>query len=233
MTRLIVSVRNHGESIEALKAGHVWIDVKNPALGSLGQAPGDELEAIAEKLNGSTVPVSAALGELRMLKEFPESWPWKRIRFAKVGLEGCRGSFWQNSARKVDQTLRDMGTRLVLGAYADCERAMSPDLHDCVEMAIELSMPAILIDTCYKDKGGLLDYITFDRLQKIMESAQRNGTAVALAGSLTKTSVQAVLNLRPDYIAARGAFCVGSDRMATIEYKKVKEWLDFLAVSSN
>lgn len=233
MTRLIVSVKTYEECIEALKGGNVWIDVKNPALGSLGQAPSDELIAISEKLNGSTVPLSAALGELRKLNEIPKNWPWKRIRFAKIGLEGCSGSVWQDSARKVDQILRALGSRLVLGAYADRARAMSPDLSDCVDMAIELSMPAILIDTFCKYGGGILDYITCDRLRDIIELVQGKGMAIALAGSLTKSSLKAVVALRPDYIAARGAFCIGSDRMATIEHSQVKDWVDFLAVSSN
>ena len=70
MTRLLVSVKDRNEAETARSAGVVWLDVKNPAAGSLGQASTGELLAIAQGLDQGIL-LSAALGELADLASLP------------------------------------------------------------------------------------------------------------------------------------------------------------------
>src|SRR5262245_41308145 len=92
--KLLVSVRSAEEALIALESGAAFIDVKEPALGSLGRAPRPVLLAVAARVQGGGVPgrepvVSAALGEL-MRSEPPDAFsPVGGISLYKLGLSGC------------------------------------------------------------------------------------------------------------------------------------------------
>src|SRR5438045_3353813 len=85
MTRLLISVRNAEEAQVALRGGADLIDVKEPALGSLGRASAAIWTQVAHSVHGQK-PSSAAMGELAADDDV---LPPNGFRYLKWGLRGC------------------------------------------------------------------------------------------------------------------------------------------------
>lgn len=233
MPRLIVSVKDSSEAIAALEVGVTWLDVKNPTAGSLGMAITNELSDISNLPSVRDWKLSAALGELAELEEVPKGWPWNRIEFAKVGMSKQADSHWGMKVDNLAREVKNLGSRLVIGAYADHRSAGSPSWKDCFEFAISRKMPAILIDTFRKDGLRLLDSIGLEEVEQAIGRARENSMHVALAGSLNLSSVKKLLNLEPSFFAARGAFCREGDRSGGFDSIIIKEWLSLVQNFSN
>jgi|LakMenEpi03Aug12_release.lakeMendotaPanAssembly.Ray.scaffolds.fasta_scaffold44826_4 uncharacterized protein (UPF0264 family) len=231
MTRLLVSVKDRNEAETARSAGVVWLDVKNPAAGSLGQASTGELLAIAQGLDQGIL-LSAALGELADLASLPVGWPWSRLNLVKVGLAGLDKAPWQAMIQTLNPKITELGTTLVLGAYADHERAHAPLPEDVLAFAIQAGMPALLIDTWCKDGTRLLDWLDSSRISELLRCAQNAGIALALAGSLDLESAQRLLPLHPAWLAVRGSVCKDGLRTDGIDPDRIKSWLHQLASSA-
>src|SRR5438045_2477000 len=100
MAGLLVSVRSAAEATAALDGGAALIDVKEPALGSLGRAA-DAVRAEVLAVLAGRVPMSVALGELR---DGDDRAPGlEGISFAKWGLAGCLELDWQGLLRQARQ----------------------------------------------------------------------------------------------------------------------------------
>ncbi len=228
MTRLLVSVKDRYEAETARSGGVVWLDVKNPAAGSLGQANGGELQAIAQGLDHNAL-LSAALGELGDLASLPMDWPWSRLNLVKVGLAGMVMSPWQAMVQALNLDITKLGTTLVLGAYADHERALAPAPEDVLAFAIQAGMPALLIDTWRKDGTRLPDWLDSGRLSKMLHCAKDAGIELALAGSLDLATAKRLLPLKPAWLAVRGSVCREGLRTDGIDPERVNYWLRELA----
>lgn len=233
MPRLIVSVKDSAEAHEALDVGVTWLDVKNPTAGSLGMAITNELSDISNLHSVQDWKLSAALGELAELVEIPKSWPWNRIEFVKVGMSKQVDSDWGVKLDNLAREVKNLGSRLVIGAYADHRSAYSPPWKDCLEFAISRKMPAFLIDTFRKDGVRLQDCIGLEEVKQAIGRARENSMQVALAGSLNLSSVKQLLNLEPSFFAARGAFCRAGDRSGGFDSTMIKEWLSVVQNFSN
>jgi len=233
MPQVIVSVKDSAEAHAALDVGVTWLDVKNPNAGSLGMAITNELSAISNLFSGKDLKLSAALGELAELVEIPKGWPWNRIEFVKVGMSKQADSHWGMKLDNLAREVRNLGSRLVIGAYADHRAAYSPPWKDCLEFAISRKMPAILVDTFCKNGLRLLDCLGIEEVKQAIEMARENSMQVALAGSLNLSSVKQLMRLEPSFFAARGAFCREGDRSGGFDSTIIKDWLSVVQNFSN
>lgn len=224
MTRLLVSVKNLHEAQTARAAGVVWLDVKDPDAGSLGQASSLELQSIAQDLDHGML-LSAALGELADLNSLPVDWPWPRLNLVKIGLAGMAHSSWPMRVAPIMEQVTQLGSTLVLGAYADHGRAMAPSPDDVLAFAIQAGMPALLIDTWCKDGTRLPDWLDSARISELLVRAKAAGIELALAGSLDSASAKRLLPLQPAWLAVRGAVCRKGVRTDGIDSDRVKWWL--------
>jgi uncharacterized protein (UPF0264 family) len=103
--RLLVSVRDAGEARAAITGGADIIDIKEPRRGSLGKADDEAIRDIVEtvRLMNQTMPISAALGELRDWDSTSTgpSLPGD-VGYLKLGLSHCsRDEHWQTRWRSV------------------------------------------------------------------------------------------------------------------------------------
>jgi uncharacterized protein (UPF0264 family) len=124
MTRLLVSVRDAAEAVDAVAAGADLIDIKEPRAGSLGAAAPETIAEIIRVVAGRR-PLSVALGELAT--GFVDSHLVAlEIQFAKLGLAGCatRATLAADWQRALSQLLT--GTAPVAVVYADWQRAEAP-----------------------------------------------------------------------------------------------------------
>jgi uncharacterized protein (UPF0264 family) len=232
MTQLLVSVRNAAEAEAALAGGAHVIDVKEPSRGSLGRADDATLAEVVRVVAGRR-PVSAALGELQDFAGWPESL--SHLHFVKWGWSGLR-SYSLHAAMAdcaLAQRLRELNPRCeaVAVAYADAQPADAPDAEDLFEYAMA-KRRVLLLDTSEKFGRTLLDWLDAATIGRIVERCRTAGVRVALAGSLGVDEVRALLPLRPDWFAVRGAACQGRHRNAGIDPGRVRQLVELLAECS-
>jgi uncharacterized protein (UPF0264 family) len=205
--------------------------VKEPFLGSLGMASLDEITAIA-KLNrseSSAIPLSVALGEVtdwlsrNQYPDLPEG-----ITFAKLGMNRCAlnenwRAEWMNVREEFERRSRSR-LNWVAVAYADVTEAMSPDIAEMVEAAVETRCAGLLIDTWTKDGRTLLDIIDEKVLTAIANECHASGLFFAIAGKLNRESLPVAAPIPADVIAIRSAACRGVDRTAEIDSRQITDF---------
>ncbi len=218
MAQLLVSVRNVKEAQAALAGGADWIDVKEPARGSLGRADDADVAAVRRFVNGRR-PISAALGELVHHARLPRD---ELPDLLKVGLAGAAALRWADELRLLRHALDRRGGSLIPATYADWRWAGAPPPLDVLRFASHASFPGLLIDTCRKDGLTLLDRCDRDELLCLCRQAHQGGLFLALAGSLKEADIAHVLPLGPDIIAVRGAACRDGCRDAQIDPERVQ-----------
>ena len=226
MTGLLVSVRNGAEAATALRGGATLIDVKEPRHGSLGRAPAERWQEVAQDVAGRA-PISVAWGELLQDAFAPSPVALAPVTYVKCGLAGC-GAL-QDWPRRWTVWLRQLPREIqpVAVAYADWERAVAPPPEEVLRWAARLGCRAILWDTHTKDGTCLLDHIPRTALHTLTNTARQQGLLVVLAGSLACHHVPTLLPFAPDYIAVRGAAC-GGDRQGVVRQHLVEQLVEAL-----
>ncbi len=234
MTKLLISVRDANEARIALLGGVDLIDIKEPRRGSLGAASLHAIQEIAHAV-GQQVPLSAALGELadwHAGSEEREALP-SQLAFAKFGLAGCAVlPDWQMRWRKAYASLRAESPAqdtpaAVAVAYADWIDALAPPPDHVLDLAIEQGAAALLLDTHGKRRGTILAHLSLAAVQAFIETAARHGILSVIAGSLGMPELRAILPLRPDYVAVRGAACNG-ERTGELDAVRVGALCEFV-----
>lgn len=228
MSGLLVSVRNTREARSALAGGAAIVDVKEPLHGSLGAADPQTVTEVARELRGQVL-LSVALGEI--LEQPEESSPVDLpagIEFAKFGLAGCATDpQWESKWVRLLRRLPDNVSRVAV-AYADWQRALSPDPRRVVSLGARHQCRAVLIDTYRKDSGSLLNHLPGDELTEIVNLGRQLGMLVVIAGSVDLPVIKRLAELQPDYFGVRGAVCHGS-RTGPLDPRRVRQLVDFLS----
>jgi (5-formylfuran-3-yl)methyl phosphate synthase len=227
--QLLVSVRDAREAIAAINGGAAIIDVKEPARGALGQADPEVINAIVREV-ADRRPISVALGEL---VEWNGNGPHivVGVSFAMVGLAGCTSQpDWKKRLLNL-RALIETGSAagLVAVAYADWQRANAPSVDEVFEFALIHRFPVLLVDTWRKDGTTLLDWLGKSELIELCEKVRASGMRVALAGSLDRSKIRSLRSVRPTWFAVRGAACMGGQRGARIDERRVKDLVESLA----
>ena len=219
MSRLLVRVRNAEEAQVAIAEGVDLIDIKEPDRGSLGAADVKTIRAIVEQVD-RRVPLSAALGELIEPLRLPLPLA-RELRYAKIGLAGCaRLPDWQDRwSREIERL--PPGVTPVAVAYADAKSARAPAAATILQFARQAGCGAILLDTCDKTAGSLLDCMAISELARFVDAARQRGLTCVLAGGLTLQEIPKVSSLDPDYIALRGAVCTAG-RAGRLDVRRLR-----------
>jgi len=227
MTQLLVSVRSATEAEAALRGGAALIDVKEPAYGSLGRAS-DSVIADVVRVAAGRRPISAALGEF--VDTFADNLPSckESLTYLKWGLSRYRDwkeGVWQDALGCLihDLAKQQPTPRIVVAAYADWQRAEAPAPRTVCSFTTAYPVGAFLLDTWKKDGSTLLDWLSLQEIEQLQECCRAAGVPVAWAGSLGPAEIRALLPLRPDWIAVRGAACKGRRRTSVIDENKVRQ----------
>jgi len=223
-TGLLVSVQSPAEALAALEAGADLIDVKDPSKGSLGRPHHETIAAILAAV-GDKIPVSAALGEWSENALTEACWHLELpLAYVKWGLAGYGNN--PGWGENLLETRRQVPahTEVVLVSYVDFEDANSPPPIELVKFAKRYRYSTFLFDTCYKDGSTLLDHMPIEQLKEFIESLKKSKIAVALGGSLKLDQVKQLKNLGANWLAVRGAVCVGGARDADLDTVRIKKW---------
>lgn len=213
---LLVSVRSAAEAREAVLGGASVIDVKEPGRGPLGMADPEVWQRVRDVVP-SRIPVSVALGDMRdwRARPAPSRSAFAGIRFRKMGLAG-EGAGWQERWSALRDAWGD-GPTWVAVIYADWERAKSPRPEAVIDLAAETACAGVLIDTWDKSLPCPLD----DSWMPIIRAIQNRVGLAVLAGGLDAEAIARMAHWAPDLFAARGAACLGGDRLGAIDAQRV------------
>jgi uncharacterized protein (UPF0264 family) len=202
--RLLVSVRDAREAQAAVRGGAAIVDAKEPRRGALGPVSARALAAIRAAVP-SGIPVSAALGDAAAERAVPRG-----AAYVKVGLRDVGGARRARSlVHRVAQRAIEAGAELVLVAYADASRAGSLPPLAVPDIAATAGARGVLLDTRFKDRGGLFDLLDVARVAQWLAAARVVGLFTALAGSLSEPGLRTALALGADIVGVRGAACDG------------------------
>ncbi|HIH36882.1 MAG TPA: hypothetical protein HA232_03120 [Methanocellales archaeon] len=227
--KLLVSVVDADETIDALKGGADIIDVKNPREGSLGanfpwiineikQALPDDIEMSCALGDVPYLPGTVSLAALGCASLGPD--------YIKVGLYGTKN---QGEASEVMRAVvRSVGNfndeiSIIASGYADFRRVGSLDPMLLPEVASESGCEGILVDTGIKDGKRLFDFMSLEKIRDFTECGHGFGLLVALAGSLKSEDILLLREMKPDVIGVRGAACEHHDRKGRISLERVTE----------
>ncbi len=225
--RLLVSVENASEAVEALAGGADIIDAKNPRRGALGMVDAEACASIAAVCRGR-VPWSAALGDddLTAATEARAAlWATAGACLVKMGF-ARRGSYADVAATL--HTLRRVVSReaaercgVVAVAYADAGATGSTSLDVVLHAAVATGVAGILIDTADKAGPSLRALMRDEDIQAVAVTARAAGLFVALAGRLTLAEVAMVGGWDVDVVGVRGAACEGG-RLGRVSAARVR-----------
>jgi len=220
---LLVSVRNLADAHAAIEGGCDRLDVKEPLRGPLGMADARVIAEIAafSLQAAAPLPCSVALGEIHESQEAEAPCLLPRgvsdIKLGPARLDTAKrwADGWRHALCRFHCETRG-STRRVAVAYADWPAAGALPPERILASAIEVGSDAFLIDTHRKDAGSLLDALSPRDLERIADMTRRAGMTLALAGSLRLEHLAALVDVRPDVIAVRGAACEDRCRSANV-----------------
>lgn len=236
--RLLISVADVKEAIEAVRGGAHIIDVKNPREGSLGASFPWIIKEVREAVP-SSIPVSAAIGDMlsrpgaASLAALGAALSGANI--VKVGI-GCKALREAISLTKsVVKAVREHGdVHIAVVGYADFHRALTINPLKMPTIAEDGGADVVMIDTAIKDGKKLFDFLSVSEVRAFVDESHKRGLMAALAGSLGLDDLMLCANLNADIIGIRGAACDGNDRvMGRVRAGRVRRLVNALkAVSS-
>jgi (5-formylfuran-3-yl)methyl phosphate synthase len=210
LVSVLVSVRNVEEAKIALKAGVDLIDLKEPEKAAMGMVDLSVVSLIQKALT-SNLSLSMACGELSDVPKHLDFLP-TGISFYKFGLSNCKstGNWVHNLLLLKEQVLLlNESAFIVPVLYGDYLKANSIKPFALLEMLLEHSFFAIMIDTWVKDGSSVLDWITVDELSQIQNKCEVN---------LEKITRVIREGVKPAWFGFRGAVCKDRSRNKTIDF---------------
>lgn len=203
MTQLLASVTDPHEAMIALRAGADLIDLKNPAIGTLGALPLVVIRETVRRLDN--FPSSATIGDLpadpALIAEAIHSTAATGVHLVKVGFFGSGGD--RECIEALGPVL-EHGPPTVAVLFADRD----PDLSLLSPIAGS-GFVGVMLDTADKSHGRLSTVASLGDITAFAGAARALGLFVGLAGSLRGSDIAALSVAQPDYLGFRTALCRG------------------------
>src|ERR1700694_2634032 len=209
--RLLVSVRDVRDAQAAVLGGAEIVDAKDPRRGALGPVTPRALARIRAVVPPG-IPVSAALGGAAAAEWAGPRGGGVGVAYVKVGLRDVKDAEHARArAQRAATRAAEAGAELVLVAYAAAPPAGSPPALAAPDIAAAVGARGVLLDTAFKDRGGLFDILDVARVAQWLAAARATGAGLftALAGSLGEPGLRTALALGADIVGVRGAACDG------------------------
>ena len=205
----------------ALRAGVDLIDLKEPEKAAMGMVDLSVVSLIQNALP-SNLPLSMACGELCDVPKQPDFLS-NGISFYKFGLSNCETTGrWVDNLLLLKEQVRllNKSAFIVPVLYGDYLKANSSKPFALLELLLEHSFFAIMIDSWAKDGSSVLDWITVDELLQIKNKCDGHNVKFALAGSLNLERITLLIRegVKPAWFGFRGAVCKERSRNKTIDF---------------
>lgn len=235
MPKLLISVINEKETLEAITGGADIIDVKNPREGSLGANFSWVIKKIS-RLIPRDIELSATIGDFPNLPGTASLAAFGAAvtgaDYVKIGIYGVN-SF--NDALQLSKAfvkaikLYDKKKKAVIAGYADFERVGSLDPFSILEIGRNVGADFLMIDTAIKDGKTLFDFISLEKLKRFTTCSHEYGIKVAFGGSLKKEHLEPLCRIDVDVIGIRGEACGGDRLNGEIRAENVQELKEIIS----
>jgi (5-formylfuran-3-yl)methyl phosphate synthase len=228
MTRLLASVRDGAEAIDALAAGADIIDFKDPAHGALGALPPEEIGRGMAIVAGRAL-TSATAGdwplEPRALVAAARRTGATGVDYVKLGL--LPGATLPACIHELRSVAREH--RLVAVFFADRGVPLA-----AIEPLRTAGFAGAMLDTAGKAGGGLRRHLDDAALARFVDLARAAGLMTGLAGSLRLEDIPPLAHIGPDLLGFRGALCADgrSSALSVERTRLVRQALDRASVGA-
>ena len=217
--KLLISVVDEKEALEAVFGGANIVDVKNPIEGSLGANFPRVIKRVRE-VTPQGVEVSATVGDVPDLPGTVSlaalGAAVSGVDYVKVGLYGPktldRAVYLMGEVCRAVKEY-NAGVKVVAAGYADFIRNRCLNPLEIPDIAYKTDVSVAMIDTKIKDGMKLFDFLSGTQLKVFVRKSHERGLMAALAGSLTKEDVLRIREIGADIIGIRGAACECDDRI--------------------
>jgi hypothetical protein len=222
VSKLLISVRNQDEALQAYAGGADIIDIKDPRYGSLGAPVPSVIQSIVHTV--PTAMVSVAAGDL-------PNWPGTvalairgaltipGIRWVKVGLVG---PYALSSMEGVWQALKSENVSQIIPVFY-LDQDTWPVIKEATLAAAEIGIAAVVYDTLSKGQG--FDFwVSGQRLASLIRIAQDRGMWVGIAGHVTRSNLHLALDAGADVVGVRTAVCRNEERNGPLDARLVREF---------
>lgn len=216
MTGMLASVNSMDEANIVMSANVDIIDLKNPALGSLGALDIKLVKSCVVAVNGRC-PTSATIGDLPMqpeiifnaVKEMAETG----VNYVKIGF------FPGDNQKQIVQKLTALTQHfnLIAVLFADTH----PDF-SLIDSLITAGFKGIMLDTQDKTKGPLTGMMAKTEIGRFVNHVKSRHAICGLAGSLRLEDIPLLMPYQPDYLGFRGALCESHKRAGQLNQQSVK-----------
>lgn len=215
MTGMLASVNSLEEAGLVLAENVDIIDLKEPALGSLGALEIRLVKNIVEVIDGRC-STSATIGDLPMHPELI----FKAVKaMAKTGVNYVKiGFFPGDNQFQVIAKLATLADRVNLIAVFFADTQLDFSLIDNLSAA---GFAGVMIDTMDKSKGSLTGIMASEYIGQFVSRVKTRGLICGLAGSLKQEDIPLLMSFQPDYLGFRGALCDRRNRVGLLNVQSV------------
>ena len=240
--RLLVSVRDKNDTLEAVKGGAHIIDAENPG-SALGTCWPTNIHTI-RKHTPENLQVSTNIGE----KQFV----WSTAGQAAVGVSFAgadivKVGLAELNANKATRVMKDVVKQVRFFFKASPKSMISTFFADGSlretldpvttgpQVSVDAKAEGVLIDTFDKDCGKcLLDWMTISEIKKFVKSCHALNQEAWIAGSIALSQMPALWRTGVDVICVRGAACEsGSGRQGKVCSILVSQLIDSISCCEN
>jgi uncharacterized protein (UPF0264 family) len=238
LMRLLISVVNREEAINAINGGTDILDIKNPKEGSLGANFPWVIKSISDEVHeiAKDVEISATIGDAPYK---PGTMALAALGCTVAGVDYVKVGLFDTSTesqavkvmKAVSKAVKDYNSdvKVVCAGYSDAHRIHSIPPETIPHIAIASESDIAMLDTGIKDGKSLLEFFSIDQLIKFISECREYGLLSALAGSLKIEHILRLLPLKPDIIGVRSVVCTSFDRLnGHLNPNKVKELINLI-----
>ncbi|MEQ1545515.1 (5-formylfuran-3-yl)methyl phosphate synthase [Methyloglobulus sp.] len=215
MTGMLASVNSLDEAKLVLAEKVNIIDLKEPALGSLGGLDAGLVKEIVAVINGQCL-ISATIGDLPMqpelifnaVKEMVETG----VNYVKIGF------FPSGDVTQVIEKLVGIAAHVDLIAVLFADTKPDFRLIDTLKAA---GFSGVMLDTLDKTNGSLTRVMAKADIERFVLHVKSRQLLCGLAGSLKFEDIPQLMSYRPSYLGFRGALCEQHERTGRINAQSV------------
>lgn len=236
--KLLVSVKNVLECMNAIEGNADIIDIKNPEEGSLGACTPKTIREIVKISHNFNLPCSAAIGDVQYMGNASLAALGAAmcgVDYIKVGLKTentkIAGLIMKEVVKEVRKykNLNGEDIKVVAVGFADWQRANTFPIEELYDIGLTSNCDVLMIDTSIKDGKNLFNFLKEKEISNFAKTAHAMGFEVGVAGSLRSKEISILKNIREiDVIGVRGAACKNFDRKEEIDKDKVKALKEIL-----
>ncbi len=231
--KLLVSVKNVLECMNAIEGKADIVDVKNPEEGALGACTPKTIREIVKISHNFNLSCSAAIGDVQHVGNASLAASGAAMcgaDYIKVGLKTedtkIAGSLMKEVVKEVRKykNLNDENIKVVAVGFADWQRANTFPVEELYDVGLTSNCDVLMIDTSIKDGKNLFDFVKEKEILNFAKTAHAFGFEVGIAGSLRNKEISILKNIKEiDVIGVRGAVCPNFERKGEIDKDMVKE----------